>query len=182
MSAKINEKLRLGELPDELNFTASLTPDLDLEKLRYNTFYKSPEFWLHKFENPQAFLNLPGSENIIQSLIENSKTPLEEMISRSTIYDIEQQCEESYKKNKEAKNISYEDQKKSKSLQNRLSKIESQIKQLEIDIQNDDKALASNYDKHVEDANFFIAYNKKKSELDKLLEDWEIVQGEIDSL
>ena len=95
MSAKINEKLRLGELPDELNFTASLIPDLDLEKLRYNTFYKSPEFWLHKFENPIAFLNLPASEKIIQSLIENSQTPLEEMISRSTIYDNEQQCEES---------------------------------------------------------------------------------------
>jgi len=77
---------------------------------------------------------------------------------------------------------SYEDQKKNKSLQNRLSKIESQIKQLETDIQNDDKALASNYDKHSEDANFFIAYNKKKAELDKLLEDWEVVQEEIDSL
>jgi ATP-binding cassette subfamily F protein 3 len=81
-----------------------------------------------------------------------------------------------------SKNISYEDQKKSKSLQNRLSKIESQIKQLEIDIQNDDKELASNYDKHVENASFFMAYNKKKKELDKLLEDWEEVQGEIDTL
>ena len=78
--------------------------------------------------------------------------------------------------------ISYEDQKKNKSLQNRLSKIESQIKQLEIDIQSDDKALASNYDKHIEDANFFIAYNKKKSDLDKLLEDWEEVQEEIDRM
>lgn len=83
---------------------------------------------------------------------------------------------------KENKSISYEDQKKAKSLQNRLSKIESQIKQLEIDIQNDDKALASNYDKHIEDANFFVAYNKKKQELDKLLEDWETVQLEIESL
>jgi ATP-binding cassette subfamily F protein 3 len=63
-----------------------------------------------------------------------------------------------------------------------LSKIESQIQQLEKDIQNDDKALASNYDKHLEDAIFFIAYNKKKAELDKLLEDWEVVQGELDSL
>ena len=80
------------------------------------------------------------------------------------------------------KNLSYEDQKKSKSLQNRLSKIESQIKQLEIDIQNDDRELASNYDKHIENANFFMAYNKKKQELDKLLEDWEEVQGEIDTL
>ena len=83
---------------------------------------------------------------------------------------------------KETAKVSYEDQKKSKSLQNRLSKVESQIKQLEIDIQQDDKALASNYDKHVEDANFFVAYNKKKKELDRLLEEWEIVQGEIESL
>ena len=83
---------------------------------------------------------------------------------------------------KETNKVSYEDQKKNKSLQNRLSKIESQIKQLEIDIQHDDKALASNYDKHIEDASFFIAYNKKKTELDKLLEDWEVVQGEIDAM
>lgn len=83
---------------------------------------------------------------------------------------------------KETAKVSYEDQKKSKSLQNRLSKVESQIKQLEIDIQQDDKALASNYYKHVEDANFFMAYNKKKKELDRLLEEWEIVQGEIESL
>jgi ATP-binding cassette subfamily F protein 3 len=75
---------------------------------------------------------------------------------------------------------SYEDQKKMKSLQNRLSKIESQIKQLENDIQKDDKSLASNYDKHLEDANFFKAYNKKKADLDQFLNDWENVQTEID--
>ncbi len=83
---------------------------------------------------------------------------------------------------KETNKVSYEDQKKNKSLLNRLSKIESQIKQLEINIQQDDKALASNYDKHIEDASFFIAYNKKKTELEKLLEDWEVVQGEIDAM
>ncbi len=77
---------------------------------------------------------------------------------------------------------SYEDQKRGKSLQNRLSKVESQIKQLEIDIQKDDKALASNYDKHIEDAQFFTAYNRKKQDLDKLLEEWENVQMEIDAL
>ena len=43
-----------------------------------------------------------------------------------------------------AKSLTYEDQKKNKSLQNRLSKIESQIQQLEKDIQKDDKELASN--------------------------------------
>ena len=80
------------------------------------------------------------------------------------------------------KSLSYEDQKKNKSLYNRLSKIESQIKQLEIDIQNDDKMVSSNFDKHIEDANFFVAYNKKKAELEQLLFDWEVVQEEIDSL
>ena len=83
---------------------------------------------------------------------------------------------------KESNKNSYEDQKKNKSLQNRLSKVESQIKQLENDIQKDDKALAANYDKHIEDASFFMAYNKKKKDLDKLLEDWETVQSEIDAL
>jgi ATP-binding cassette subfamily F protein 3 len=84
--------------------------------------------------------------------------------------------------NKGIKNISYEDQKKAKSLQNRLSKIESQIQQLEKDIQHDDKALASNYDKHIEDATFFAAYEKKKTELEQFLEDWELVQLEIEEL
>ncbi|MBC7606397.1 MAG: ABC-F family ATP-binding cassette domain-containing protein [Burkholderiales bacterium] len=77
--------------------------------------------------------------------------------------------------------LSYEDQKKGKALQNRLSKVESQIKQLERDIQHDDKMLASNYDKNIEDANFFKAYNKKKAELDQLLGDWEAVQSEIEN-
>lgn len=83
---------------------------------------------------------------------------------------------------KENNKTSYEDQKKNKSLYNRLSKIESQIKQLEIDIQNDDKMVASNYDKHIENADFFVAYNKKKANLEQLLFDWEVVQEEIDSL
>lgn len=83
---------------------------------------------------------------------------------------------------KAVKSISYEDQKKAKALQNKLSKIESQIQQLEKGIQADDKALASNYDKHIEDAMFFAAYEKKKKELEQLLEDWENVQLEIEEL
>lgn len=81
----------------------------------------------------------------------------------------------------QAKNLSYEEQKKNKSLQNRLSKVESQIQQLEIDIQKDDKELASNYDKLIENAAFFTAYDKKKKELDQLLADWETIQMEIEA-
>ncbi len=82
---------------------------------------------------------------------------------------------------KENNKASYEDQKKNKAIQNKLSKIESQIKQLERDIQHDDKMLASNYDKNIENADFFKAYNLKKSSLDQLLLDWEIVQEEIEN-
>jgi len=81
----------------------------------------------------------------------------------------------------QAKNLSYEEQKKNKSLQNKLSKVETQIKQLEIGIQKDDKELASNYDKLIENAAFFTAYEKKKKELDQLLEEWETVQMEIET-
>jgi ATP-binding cassette subfamily F protein 3 len=48
---------------------------------------------------------------------------------------------------KESNKASYEEQKKGKALQNRLSKIESQIKQLEKDIQHDEN-VGSNYNKH----------------------------------
>jgi ATP-binding cassette, subfamily F, member 3 len=80
------------------------------------------------------------------------------------------------------KSLSYEEQKQQKSLQNKLSKIESQIQELERNIQKDDKELASNYDKLIENANFFTAYEKKKKELEQLLEDWENVQLEIEKL
>ena len=81
---------------------------------------------------------------------------------------------------KPVKNISFEEQKAQKALQNKLSKIESQIQQLEKDIQNDDRELASNYDKHIENASFFSAYEKKKKDLDNLLEEWEQIQLELE--
>jgi len=84
------------------------------------------------------------------------------------------------KEAKEGPRLSGEDQKKNKQLQNRLSKVESQIQQLEEDIRKDDKALESNYDKHIEDANFFVAYNRKKEDLEKLMADWEKIQEEME--
>lgn len=82
---------------------------------------------------------------------------------------------------KENKQVSYQDQKKNKALQNRLSKVESQIKEVEKQIQHDDKLLAGNYEKLMADAAFFTAYENKKKELDKLMEEWETVQEEIDN-
>ena len=81
---------------------------------------------------------------------------------------------------KETKTLSYEEQKKQKSLQNKLSKIESQINELEKAIQKDDENLARNYEKLMEDASFFSTYEKKKKDLEQLMEDWENVQNEIE--
>lgn len=79
------------------------------------------------------------------------------------------------------KNLSYEEQKAQKTLQNKLSKIESQIQQLEKEIAKDDENLAKNYEKLMEDVTFFGAYEKKKKELNQLMEEWETVQMEIES-
>ncbi|KOS07797.1 glycosyl transferase family 2 [Flavobacterium akiainvivens] len=76
---------------------------------------------------------------------------------------------------------SFEDQKKNKTLQNRLSKIESQIQQLESEIQKDDRALAEHPEKLMSDASFFSAYENKKKALDDLMLEWEQVQEELES-
>lgn len=81
---------------------------------------------------------------------------------------------------KVVKNLTYEEQKALKTLQNKLSKIEGQINQLEKEIALDDQNLAKNYEKLIEDTNFFAAYEKKKKELDQLMEEWENVQMELE--
>lgn len=95
--------------------------------------------------------------------------------------EVEKRDVEAKETPKENKQLSYQDQKRNKSLQNRLSKIESQIKEVEKQIQHDDKLLAGNYEKLMADAAFFTAYENKKKELDKLMEDWEVVQEEIEN-
>lgn len=81
---------------------------------------------------------------------------------------------------KQEKNLSFEEQKQKKSLQNRLSKIESEIQNLEKQIAQDDKLLAENYEKMMNDMSFFKAYEKKKKDLENLLNEWETVQMELE--
>ncbi len=77
---------------------------------------------------------------------------------------------------------SYQDQKKLKSLNNRLSKIESQISQLEKEIKEIDIQLETNYDTTAAIPNIFDDYQKKKSTVKKLMNVWEEVQVEIEQL
>ena len=81
---------------------------------------------------------------------------------------------------KETSKQSYENQKRLKSLNNKLSNIESQINQLEKEIKNSDIDLATNYDQVVSDPKFFDKYQAKKDTLERLLEDWESIHNEIE--
>ncbi|MCF1192485.1 ATP-binding cassette domain-containing protein [Mangrovimonas sp. AS39] len=83
---------------------------------------------------------------------------------------------------KESKKESYVDQKKLKSLNNKLSNTESKISQLEKEIKEIDVELQTNYDELVSDPKFFDAYQKKKDTLEKLMRDWEEIHSEIDQL
>ena len=83
---------------------------------------------------------------------------------------------------KETNKPSYEEQKKVKSLQNKLSNLEAKIHSLEKEIKEIDVDLAANYDEVVSNPTFFDTYQKKKSNLEKLMEEWEMVQEEIDNL
>jgi ATP-binding cassette subfamily F protein 3 len=93
---------------------------------------------------------------------------------------IEQQTKA--KKEKETKGNDYQTQKKKKTLNNKLSKIESQITALESDIKNIDEKLEHNYENTIREEGFFDSYNKKKDQLEKLMLDWEAVQEQIDRL
>ncbi|RMB62920.1 ABC transporter ATP-binding protein [Dokdonia sinensis] len=77
---------------------------------------------------------------------------------------------------------SYEEQKKLKSLNNRLSKVESNINKLEREIKEIDVQLAVNYEETMAKPNFFENYNKKKKQLDQFMEDWEKITEELDAL
>lgn len=82
--ASINElikSLEKGELPQELNFTnIGVDNSLDLAKVRFNTFYKSRDYIYGKF--PVGFENLPSCNLIVDKILENIKTPLEEIQMR----------------------------------------------------------------------------------------------------
>lgn len=69
--------------------------------------------------------------------------------------------------------LSFENQKKLKTLNNKLSSVESDISQLEKEISKIDENLLLNYDTTIAKPNFFDSYDKKKRTLKQLMEEWE---------
>ena len=85
-------------------------------------------------------------------------------------------------KPKESNKQSYEDQKKVKSLNNKLSNIEAKINQLEKAIKEDDFKLETDYDNTASDPKFFDDYQEKKKNLEQLMEEWEEVTIQIEEI
>lgn len=83
---------------------------------------------------------------------------------------------------KEKPKASYEDQRKQKSLSNKLSKVESEIQKLEKEIKEIDVQLQVNYEETVAQLNFFDKYQSKKKRLEKLMHEWEEISESLESL
>ena len=84
---KLNQQLEKGILPDELNFSLEQNNNIDIEKLKYNAFYRSYEFYESKF--PNGYQSIPGFEKIIENIAktadEEDRTPLKEILERQNI-------------------------------------------------------------------------------------------------
>ena len=76
----------------------------------------------------------------------------------------------------------YQNQKRIKSLNNKLSKVETQINQLEREVKETDVELETNYDVTVSNPKFFDEYQKKKDKLNELMQNWEDLHLEIEQL
>ncbi|WP_194850126.1 ABC-F family ATP-binding cassette domain-containing protein [Nonlabens antarcticus] len=88
----------------------------------------------------------------------------------------------SRKRDSEENKPSYEQQKKIKSLNNRLSNAESEINKLEREVKKMDSDLASNYDKMSKDPKFFDSYKAKKKSLEEWMGKWETVSEELENI
>ncbi len=83
---------------------------------------------------------------------------------------------------KDDKNVSYKDQKKRKSLKNRLSAIERKIGDLEKEIASIDHKLLMDYDATIAEEGFFDSYQKMKKDLEIRMTEWEQMTAELENL
>ncbi|WP_456422472.1 ribosomal protection-like ABC-F family protein [Lutibacter sp.] len=83
-------------------------------------------------------------------------------------------------KNKKVQTRKIED-KELKKLKNKLTKIETQIDELEIEISEMDVALAEDYEITSTKPNFFEIYKTKKNTIEKLMEEWTLLEEKLES-
>ena len=86
-----------------------------------------------------------------------------------------------HSKAKNNKQASFKDQKALKSLKNKLSATESKISTLEKAIAEIDHELLMSYDETIAKPHFFENYQKKKSDLERLMKNWETITLELEA-
>jgi ATP-binding cassette subfamily F protein 3 len=84
-------------------------------------------------------------------------------------------------KNKGGKQ-SHLDLKQKKKLQNKLSKVETEISKLEHQLINDDAEISENFEKVQQDEKFFDLYQQKKDRLAELMTSWEELHEQLEAL
>lgn len=77
---------------------------------------------------------------------------------------------------------SHLDLKEKKKLQNKLSKVETEISKLEHQIINDDAEISENFEKVQQDDKFFELYQEKKDRLSELMLSWEELHEKLEEL
>jgi len=77
---------------------------------------------------------------------------------------------------------SHNNLKQKKKLQNKLSKVETEISKLEHQLINDDAEISENFEKVQQDDKFFELYQQKKDRLADLMSSWEGLHEQIEAL
>ncbi len=95
----------------------------------------------------------------------------------SSLKDLEKKKPKVSIEKKSTETESYEKQKKSRAVQQKIEKTEKRIAYLEKEIKEIDFELEINYDKTISDKNFFEGYHQKKKELENLMKTWEEQQS-----
>lgn len=86
------------------------------------------------------------------------------------------------KKPEQPKENDYKQQKRIKSLKNKLSSVEKKIGVLEREIADIDHELLINYDATIAKEGFFDSYEGKKKSLEELMQSWENLSEEMDGI
>lgn len=76
------KSLENGICPASLNFSTKPDAEIDWEKVAYNTFYHTNQFYQDKL--PAELEQLPGFDKIIDLIVEKNKdnSPLKEILER----------------------------------------------------------------------------------------------------
>ena len=93
----------------------------------------------------------------------------------SSLKELEKNSSRLKSSNKEKRNL-YEKHKEIRGTQQKISKIEKQITNLEKEIKQIDLKLEIDYEVTIREPNFFDLYQAKKRDLDNLIEKWEKLQ------